>query len=136
MAPQEKGARHPSLAQLPLAEIVPARKRVRGAVVGTAANRFYPLVGPGWQQWHSWPLEVWPLEVWPLELEHQVMGVNIVEQCAGTLVEQVGIEALRLEQRDPPLPGRTLRLHGRELAGKLRDLLVDVLPGIEPVIAG
>ena len=64
------------------------------------------------------------------------MGVHIVEQRAGALVEQVGVEALGLEQRDPPLPDRPLRPNRRELPGKLGDLLVDVLPGIEAVVAG
>src|SRR6266545_2100450 len=76
-----------------------------------------------------------PLKVRPLELEHQVMGVHIVQQRTGALIEQVGVEALGLEERDPPLPERPLRIDRREFPGELGDLLVDVLPGIEAVIA-
>src|SRR6266545_314524 len=72
----------------------------------------------------------------PLEHQRQVTGVHIVEQRTGALVEHVGVEAFGLEQRDAPLPNRPLGLEGRKLDRELCDLLVEIVPGLEPVIAG
>src|SRR5262245_27497402 len=40
----------------------------------------------------------------PLEPQCQLVRVHVVKERSRALVEQVGIEAFGLEQRDPPLP--------------------------------
>src|SRR5262245_25833913 len=71
----------------------------------------------------------------PPEPQGQVARVDIIEQRARALVRQVGIEAFGLEQRDAPFPGGTLRFERREFDRELVDLLVEVVPRLEPVIA-
>src|SRR5689334_5891173 len=56
----------------------------------------------------------------------QVVGMDVVEQRAGALVEHVGIDPARLEQGDTALPLGALDLELCELGGQLRHLLVDV----------
>src|SRR4029078_10483125 len=72
---------------------------------------------------------------WLGEHHGQVMGMDVVEQRAGALVEHVGINPARFEQRDAALPLGALDLELREFGGEFRHLLVDVLLGLEPTIA-
>src|SRR4249920_2751746 len=57
----------------------------------------------------------------------QVVGMGVVEQRTGALVQHIGIEPARLEQGDTPFPLAALELEARELRGELRHLLVNVL---------
>src|SRR5712691_2851160 len=71
-----------------------------------------------------------------LEPQRQLAGVDVVEQRPGALVEHVGVEAVRFQQRDAPLPAGALGLERGELTAELRDLLVEVLLGAQPAVAG
>src|SRR5262249_52640762 len=72
----------------------------------------------------------------PLEQEGEVAGIRIVQERAGALVEDVGVEAFGPEQRYAPLPIGALGLQRRKLGREPGDLLVEVVLGLEPVIAG
>src|ERR1700730_13649623 len=71
----------------------------------------------------------------PLEHEREVAGIGVIEQQARALVEQVGIDIVGFQQRDPPLPNRALGLDGIELQGQLRDILVEIPLGDQSVFA-
>jgi hypothetical protein len=68
-------------------------------------------------------------------VQRQVVGADIVEQRAGAFVEHVGIDIFGLEQVDAALPLRALDLQMVQLRRQRRHLAVDILLGLEPVIA-
>src|SRR5205085_7454297 len=71
-----------------------------------------------------------------LEGQRQLARIDIAEQRARTLVEQVRVEIVGAQQRQPVLPGLALAAHPLELAREIRLLLGQVLLGLEPVRAG
>jgi len=64
------------------------------------------------------------------------MGIDVVELIARTLVEHIGIDPVRLQQRDTVLDVGTVALQARQLRRQGDDFLVELLPRIEPVAAG
>src|SRR5262249_26720305 len=125
MAPQEKGRLTSVIGPTPISRNWVRAKAQGGTAVGGESERFPAGFGRP---------EV--ARSRPLELQRQVVRVHVVKERPRALVEQVGIEAFGLQQRDPPLPDRPLCLDRRKLRRKLSDLLVDGLPGVEAVIAG
>ena len=71
-------------------------------------------------------------------LEHlrQIARVEVIEHDPRALIERVGIDALGFEQLDPALPFGALLLELVELFTQRNKLLVEVLLGPQPVIAG
>ena len=65
----------------------------------------------------------------------QVVRIGVVEQRARPLVEHVGIDAVRLEERDAALPTLALGLGKFELMRQIGDLMVETLPRLEAVVA-
>src|SRR5579871_4820700 len=61
------------------------------------------------------------------------MRVHIVEKQPGPLVEHVGIDAVRPEQRDAPFPMFALRLDTPQLALEFVDLLVESLASVDAI---
>jgi len=71
----------------------------------------------------------------PLEHKREVAGIGVVEQQACPLVEQVGVDIVRLQQRDSSLPNRTRGFDAVELEGQLRDILVEIPLGDQAMLA-
>src|SRR5262245_37545282 len=125
MAPQEKGRLTSVIGPTPISRNWVRAKAQGGTALGGESERFPAGFGRP---------EV--ARSRPLELQRQVVRVRLGKERPRALVEQVGIEAFGLQQRDPPLPDRPFRLDRRKLRRKLANLLVDVLPGVEAMIAG
>src|SRR5262245_31665758 len=70
----------------------------------------------------------------PLTDKDWIARVGEVEQRARPLVQHVGIEAVGLEQADPPLPLRALRLGLVDRGRKRGDLPVDILAGAQTTL--
>jgi hypothetical protein len=68
-------------------------------------------------------------------VEVQGCAGYIIEQSPGAFIEHVGIELVRFQQRDPPLPLSALELEAIEFARKRHHLLVNVLLGLEAAVA-
>src|SRR5215472_12186152 len=66
----------------------------------------------------------------------QIVRVGIVKLKPRTLVQHVGIDPVRTQQRHPLLALGALFLQARKLRGERDDLLVEFLPRVEPVLAG
>src|SRR3954453_1720530 len=62
--------------------------------------------------------EVKPWHMWATSrtgnLERQIVGVDVIEQCPGPLVQHVGVKAFSLEQGDTALPTGPLRFQRRQ----------------------
>src|SRR5262249_32277960 len=65
-----------------------------------------------------------------------LMRVQIVEKLSRPLVKHVRIDAVGLEERNAPLPPRTLRLDALDFAREVSDLLVKLLARINAIFPG
>src|SRR5207248_870327 len=68
--------------------------------------------------------------------QHEVVRMRIIEHGSCTLVEQVGIDPVRSQQRHAMLPGRPLELEASEFLRKLVHLLGEILLGLETMGPG
>src|SRR5258708_7077661 len=70
-----------------------------------------------------------------LERQRQVARVRVVELRAGALLQKVGIDRIRPQQRDAVFPGFALALEPLELTRELDRLVNQVLLSLEAMIA-
>ena len=68
--------------------------------------------------------------------EGQVARVGIADQCAGTFVQHIGIDAVGTQKRDPTFPVCPFGLEPGKFTLHGGKLLLEVLLGAQPVIAG
>jgi hypothetical protein len=66
----------------------------------------------------------------------QIVRIDVIELIARTLVEQVGVDPVGSQQRDPLLALGPLLLQPRQFGGQRDDLLIELLPRIQPILAG
>src|SRR5262249_11183386 len=62
-----------------------------------------------------------------------LMRVQIVEKLSRALVKHVWIDAVGLEQRNPPFPPRPFGLDALDLARQVSDLLVKLLARVDAI---
>jgi hypothetical protein len=72
----------------------------------------------------------------PCVQQRHFMRIEVIEQGARTLIEHIGIEPVGAQESDASLPLPALGLQTRNLGGELRRLLIEILLGLQPAIAG
>src|SRR5262249_19728806 len=76
-----------------------------------------------------------PASVWGQQ-ENLVARIAEIEQFASALVEQIGVDAVRTQQAQPPLPDRPLALELVEVGLHRGKLLVEIGLRAQTVVAG
>src|SRR5262249_16085100 len=71
-----------------------------------------------------------------LEAQRELAGIGVVEQHPGALVEHVGVDAFRPQQRYAAFPSGTLGFERLELGAEFHDLLIQILSRAQPAVAG
>jgi hypothetical protein len=71
-----------------------------------------------------------------LKAQGQFTRIGVVEQCSGTLVQHVGIDAARPQKQDAAFPGGALGSETGKFIVQLCDLLFKVLLRPQTAIAG
>jgi hypothetical protein len=68
--------------------------------------------------------------------KRQLARMQVLQFGARPFVQKVGVQPIRAQQRDPPLPLRPLKLGVPELSGEVGDLLIELMLGAQTVVTG
>src|SRR2546430_7226164 len=71
-----------------------------------------------------------------IDRSNQVARIGVVELVARALVQHVRVDAVGSQQRDTLLALRALALQPRQFGCQRDDLLIELLPRVQPVLTG
>ena len=65
---------------------------------------------------------------------NQIVRVGVIELVARALIEQVGVDPVGAQQRDPLFALGALLLQPLQFGGQRDDFLIELLPCIQPIL--